>query len=78
MGTSNSYRIENKRQSLSRREVEVGCLRCKGLSHKQICDYLEIAPKTLQAHISSIYRKTGAHNTATLYRFFLENGLLQN
>ncbi|WP_161626098.1 response regulator transcription factor [Hugenholtzia roseola] len=76
MGASNFYYADDAAENLSRREIEVGRLRCKGLTHQQTCERLAIAPKTLQAHISSIYRKTGAHNVATLYRFFLENGLL--
>lgn len=47
---------------LSRREQQVFRLLLKGMPNKEIASLLEISSKTVEEHLSSIYRKTGANS----------------
>ena len=44
---------------LTEREVQVLCLVAKGLTDEQIAKQLVIAPRTVNSHLTSIYRKIG-------------------
>jgi len=46
-------------QNLSNREYEIANLISQGLSNGDIADRLDIAERTVKAHLSSIYAKTG-------------------
>lgn len=60
---------------LTEREVEV--LRCvaTGLTNAQIAEQLVISPRTVQAHLSSIYSKIGVTSRSAATRYALENDL---
>jgi DNA-binding CsgD family transcriptional regulator len=61
---------------LTKREVEVLRLVATGLTDTQVAEQLVISPRTVHAHLSSIYSKLGisSRSAATLYA--LEHGLL--
>lgn len=47
---------------LTRRELEVLQLLAMGLSNKEIAYRLVLSPRTVKAHLRSIYRKFGVRN----------------
>jgi DNA-binding CsgD family transcriptional regulator len=46
----------------------------QGYTNKQISDRLFISPRTVQAHLGSIFNKLQLENRAQLVRFALEKG----
>jgi non-specific serine/threonine protein kinase len=61
---------------LSEREVEVLRLVAGGLTNARIAQQLYISPRTVNAHLSSIYHKIGSHTRAEAARFATEHRLL--
>jgi predicted ATPase/DNA-binding CsgD family transcriptional regulator len=61
---------------LSAREVEVLRLVTTGLTNAQVAEKLFLSPRTVDWHVSSIYRKLGLHSRAEATRFASEHGLL--
>jgi non-specific serine/threonine protein kinase len=61
---------------LSAREVEVLRLVAKGMTNARIADELFISPRTVNAHMGSVYNKIGSHSRAEAARFASEHGLL--
>jgi DNA-binding CsgD family transcriptional regulator len=61
---------------LSNREVEVLRLVARGLTNAQIAEDLYISPRTVNAHLGSIYHKIGSSTRAEAARFASEHGLL--
>ena len=61
---------------LSGREVEVLGLVAKGLTNAQIAQRLYISPRTVNAHLGSVYHKIGTSTRAEATRFAVEYGLL--
>ncbi|HEX5849247.1 MAG TPA: LuxR C-terminal-related transcriptional regulator [Rubrobacter sp.] len=61
---------------LSAREVEVLSLLATGLTNAQIASKLFISPRTVNAHLGSIYHKIGSSTRAQAARFAAEQGLL--
>ena len=60
---------------LSPREVEVLALLARGRSSREIGDELVLAVRTVERHITNIYRKIEAHNRAQATAFALKHGL---
>ncbi|GHO81268.1 hypothetical protein KSD_90390 [Ktedonobacter sp. SOSP1-85] len=60
---------------LSQRELEVLRLLSQGLSNKQIAAQLVISPRTVDAHVRSIYNKLGLNSRAAVARYALEHHL---
>jgi DNA-binding NarL/FixJ family response regulator len=60
---------------LTLREVEVLRLLAQGLTYTQIADNLVIAPRTVNAHLTSIYGKLGVSSRAAATRFALDHHL---
>ncbi|WP_235822604.1 response regulator transcription factor [Pseudogemmobacter blasticus] len=60
--------LEQRRASLSAREVEVMVLMLQGRLNKQIADDLGISMRTVEAHRSRVLAKMGARNIAELAR----------
>ena len=63
--------------SLTQREREVLDLLTEGLSNIQIGDRLHLSPRTVEKHVSSLFRKTESNNRAELVRFALEHHLVR-
>jgi DNA-binding CsgD family transcriptional regulator len=60
---------------LSPRELEVLGLLASGGSTREISVQLVLTVRTVERHISNIYRKIGAHNRAQATAFAMDNGL---
>jgi DNA-binding NarL/FixJ family response regulator len=60
---------------LSAREAEVLKLVAHGLTNAQIGKELFISPNTVNRHLSSVYRKTGASSRVAAARFASEHRL---
>ena len=61
---------------LSAREVEVLRLVARGLTNAQVAQELYISPRTVNAHVGSIYHKIGYSTRAEAARFATEHDLL--
>jgi DNA-binding CsgD family transcriptional regulator len=61
---------------LTGREVEVLRLLARGLSNKEIGEYLVISRKTAGHHVEHIYAKTGVANRALASLFAANHGLI--
>jgi predicted ATPase/DNA-binding CsgD family transcriptional regulator len=61
---------------LSAREVEVLHLVARGMTNAQIAKELFISPRTVNAHLGSVYHKIGSSTRAEATRFATEHGLL--
>ncbi len=57
---------ESPLQRLSKREYQIAHLVAEGLSNPQIGQQLEITERTVKAHLSSIYSKTGTKGRLNL------------
>jgi DNA-binding NarL/FixJ family response regulator len=64
--------------NLTQREQEVLDLVTKGLSNILIGDRLHLSPRTVEKHVSSLFRKTESNNRAELVRFAMEHHLVGN
>jgi DNA-binding NarL/FixJ family response regulator len=64
--------------SLTQREQEVLDLLTEGLSNIQIGSRLHLSPRTIEKHVSSLFRKTLSNNRAELVRFAMEHHLIGN
>ncbi|RYG26523.1 MAG: response regulator transcription factor, partial [Burkholderiales bacterium] len=53
---------------LSNRESQVSEYLCRGLTYRQIADYLYISEKTVDAHIQRIFLKTGVNKKIELQK----------
>ncbi|MBE9185521.1 response regulator transcription factor [Microcoleus sp. LEGE 07076] len=63
--------------NLTQREREVLDLLTEGLSNVQIGDRLHLSPRTIEKHVSSLFRKTESNNRAELVRFAMEHHLVR-
>jgi DNA-binding NarL/FixJ family response regulator len=64
------------RNSLTDREIEVIELIAQQYTTKQIAQRLYLSPKTIEAHKSNIFSKTGTKNTAGLIIYAIQNELI--
>ena len=60
---------------LTVREIEILRLVAQGLTDNQVAQALTISPRTVNAHLTSIYNKLGVKSRAAATRFALEHGL---
>jgi DNA-binding NarL/FixJ family response regulator len=60
---------------LTSREIEVLRLVAGGFSNGSIAHQLVISPRTVNAHLVSIYDKLGVHSRAAATRFAVEHCL---
>ncbi len=61
---------------LSPREIEILRLVAQGRSSREIGNQLVLSVRTIERHISNIYRKIDAHNRAQAASYALEHGFL--
>jgi DNA-binding NarL/FixJ family response regulator len=61
---------------LTAREVEVLRLVARGLTNAQIAQELFLSPRTVNAHLNSIYHKLGVSSRTAATRFAGEHGLI--
>jgi DNA-binding NarL/FixJ family response regulator len=62
---------------LSPRELEVLSLLSTGGSNSQIGKELHLSPRTIEKHVSSLFRKTDVHNRSELVRYAIEHKLVK-
>ena len=60
---------------LTAREVEVLRLVAQGLTDPQVAEQLVLSPRTVNAHLTSIYGKLGVNSRTAATRFALKHGL---
>jgi DNA-binding NarL/FixJ family response regulator len=60
---------------LTAREVELLALVARGLTNGQVAQELYLSPRTVNAHLTSVYRKLGVSSRGAATRFAVENGL---
>lgn len=63
---TSTVQLNKQLQSLSAREMEIVHLVAKGLSNNDIAAQLEITERTVKAHLSTIYAKSGCKNRLDL------------
>jgi DNA-binding NarL/FixJ family response regulator len=64
-------------EKISKREIEILQLICKGYSNIEIAEKLFISPRTVDGHRANIISKTGAKNTANLVMYAIKHGLVK-
>jgi DNA-binding NarL/FixJ family response regulator len=62
---------------LTSREVQVLALVADGKSTKEVASLLQISYKTADSHRSRIMEKLGVHETASLVRYAVRQGIVQ-
>ena len=62
---------------LTPREVDVLRLVADGLTDAQVAQALVISPRTVNAHLTSVYRKLDVNSRTAASRFAIEQGLLE-
>jgi DNA-binding NarL/FixJ family response regulator len=60
---------------LTTREVEVLLLMAQGWTNAQIAEQLVISPRTVNSHLTSIYRKIQVSSRSAATRYVLEHHL---
>ncbi len=65
------------REDLTKREVEVLDLICKGFTIKEIADQLFISQRTVDGHKANLFRKTGVDSSVKLVTFAIKNNLFK-
>ena len=60
---------------LTTREVEVLRLVATGFTDAQVADRLVLSPRTVHAHLSSIYSKLGINSRSAATRYAIEHHL---
>ena len=53
-------------ETLTPREKDVAALACLGFTNQQIAQYLTLAPDTVKAHMSNVFRKFKVHGRKQL------------
>jgi DNA-binding NarL/FixJ family response regulator len=61
---------------LTGREVEVLRLVARGLSNPEVAEELVLSPRTVHAHLRSVYRKIDVHSRSAATRYAADHGLL--
>ncbi|QTC92862.1 response regulator [Brevundimonas goettingensis] len=69
--------VLSRRQLLTAREREVGCMMAQGLRNEQIADGLGISVKTVETHRASAMRKAGVRTPGDFVRFAIRQGMIQ-
>lgn len=69
--------LKNNKIEISKREIEVLVLICKGLTNIEISEELHISQRTVEGHRSKLLRKTGSRNTTNLIMYAVKNGLVE-
>lgn len=67
---------QGERTSLTRRELEVLQLICRGLSNREIAVRLSLSMHTVAVHRANIMNTLGLHKTAELVAYAIRSGLV--
>lgn len=63
------------KEELTKREIEVLNLICKGYTIKEVADQLFISQRTVDGHKANLFRKTGVDSSVKLVTFAIKNNL---
>jgi ATP/maltotriose-dependent transcriptional regulator MalT len=63
---------------LTPRELDVLCLVAQGLTNTNVAEKLIVSPRTVHAHLRSIYSKLDVNSRAAATRYAIENDLVDN
>lgn len=74
---SNNETVNLKKTVFSEREMEVLKHLCDGLSVSEIAEKIFLSVKTIEAHRSSLLRKTNTRNTINLVLFAIRNKMIE-
>ncbi|TMD11623.1 MAG: response regulator transcription factor, partial [Chloroflexi bacterium] len=61
---------------LTRRELEVLKLIALGLTNREIADRIRVSPRTVDAHLRSIYAKLEVRSRSAATRYAVDHGLV--
>lgn len=61
---------------LTPRQTEVLRLVARGLTNAEIADALFVSPRTVHAHLRSVFRKLDIGNRSTATRYAIQHGLI--
>ena len=61
---------------LTRRELEVLKLIALGLTNREIADWIRVSPRTVDAHLRSIYAKLEVRSRSAATRYAVDHGLV--
>jgi DNA-binding CsgD family transcriptional regulator len=61
---------------LSQREVEVLVLVAQGMTDVEVAEKLVLSPRTVNAHLTSVYNKLGVNSRAAATRLAIEHKLV--
>lgn len=75
--TTSYFEAVVERAELTPRERQIAQLACEGLGNRKIAFDLGISPATVNVHLGTVYRKTGAQNRTELTRLVL-HGKIEN
>jgi DNA-binding NarL/FixJ family response regulator len=75
---NNEGQLIKKAVKLTSREMEVLQLVAEGKANKQAAAELGIAYKTVEKHRDNLMKKLDIHDTATLTRYAIENGIIES
>ena len=75
LGFGQSSKLSGGVLELTSREREVVSLLSQGLSNPQIGIKLHLSPRTVEKHVTSLFRKTDTNNRAELVGYAIENQL---
>ena len=68
--------LNNMRDEISERELEILYHVCLGLSNQEIADKLFISKRTVDKHRANLLSKTGCRNTAALVMYAIKNKMI--
>jgi predicted ATPase/DNA-binding CsgD family transcriptional regulator len=74
-GTKEQSRDARRLNQLTKREIEILRLVAQGLSDAQVAERLVLSPRTVNAHLTSIYNKLGVNSRSAATRYAIEHGL---
>ena len=75
---ANNISLENRKNILTDRELDVLKLFCNGLTYKEIGKTLYISPRTVESHKKNILVKLKISSTAEMVKYATRNRLISN
>jgi len=76
--TNNTAPVNNRISKLTSRETEVLQMIAEGKANKETAADLGISVKTVEKHRGSLMRKLDIHDTASLTRYAISSGIIEN
>ena len=70
-------RSTEKNDLLTEREKEILTYVAKGMTNKEIAEFLNLSNRTVQTHRANIMKKLDLHSTVELLKFAIEKGLIE-